>query len=730
MSNFGFIRDDWPGIFDACTRAEANLARDPRAACFYARRAGELVAEEIHTIEDLPRVRDKNFLNLLRPRPFRDVVDQPILDKFHVLRKVGNTAVHASGDVKKATARLLLNELFHVVVWAAQRYTVHPDDVPVHAQFSPSRISSDRTGATGSADHTVLRRTAERQQAEITELRAAIADARARRTGSDTHDYYEAATRRVLVDELLHEAGWDPDPADADHELTGSGGDVLAVVGTGEVVGEVRRRMRLTADRLAEESGVRPVIFYSNGVDTYLWDDTEGYPPRRTQGFYTRAELENLVARRGGRPLAEVLSDAPDGTDGTDGTDAQRPAVQDLAAHQRQAVRATVTAFDHRQRGALLVMAPGTGRVATTAAIVDVLAEAGWADRVAYLADDARRLERARTALAELDRPGIYTMTYSQLMDRVERLEFGPGFFDLVVVDETAPSVRGAHDVLFEYFDALLLGFTCNPPDPIDQGTFALFGQPEGQPTFQFTAGDAVEAGVLVPARTVSVSGVDGSDAAAKSAALTYLEEHGHRIDGELARTVVIDPAEHTDALPAADPEITHIVLLDDIGSPTRLRELIGRAMLPHPGKTEALVIDTAGNLAYLDQELPDADPGRVRRAVDRQVRLLEHLDSGRPDGTTRTRNCGDAGDTGDTGDTKEREATAGDLASYFRGLDTDSVVLRPFRRTVEWLGSAGTWSSPLDPQVAVSASEVAGLPGMEEPEFSGETGHDSGVDN
>ena len=290
-----------------------------------------------------------------------DVVDQPILDKFHVLRKVGNTAVHASGDVKKATARLLLNELFHVVVWAAQRYTVHPDDVPVHAQFSPSRISSDRTGATGSADHTVLRRTAERQQAEITELRAAIADARARRTGSDTHDYYEAATRRVLVDELLHEAGWDPDPAESDHELTGSGGVVLAVVGAGEVVGEVRRRMRLTADWLAEEFGVRPVIFYSNGVDTYLWDDTEGYPPRRTQGFYTRAELENLVARRGGRPLAEVLSDVL--SDAPDGTDAQRPAVQDLAAHQRQAVRATVTAFDHRQRGTLLVMAPGTGRV-------------------------------------------------------------------------------------------------------------------------------------------------------------------------------------------------------------------------------------------------------------------------------------------------------------------------------------------------------------------------------
>ena len=41
----------------------------------------------------------------------------------------------------------------------------------------------------------------------------------------------------------------------------------------------------------------RPVIFYTNGYDTHLWDD-HFYPPRQVQGFYTKAELELMVKRR------------------------------------------------------------------------------------------------------------------------------------------------------------------------------------------------------------------------------------------------------------------------------------------------------------------------------------------------------------------------------------------------------------------------------------------------
>jgi type I restriction enzyme, R subunit len=39
------------------------------------------------------------------------------------------------------------------------------------------------------------------------------------------------------------------------------------------------------------------VIFYTNGNETWIWDDTR-YPPRGAQGFYTKDELTLLINRR------------------------------------------------------------------------------------------------------------------------------------------------------------------------------------------------------------------------------------------------------------------------------------------------------------------------------------------------------------------------------------------------------------------------------------------------
>ncbi|HEX6681663.1 MAG TPA: hypothetical protein VF062_02670, partial [Candidatus Limnocylindrales bacterium] len=46
----------------------------------------------------------------------------------------------------------------------------------------------------------------------------------------------------------------------------------------------------------------RPVIFYTNGYQHWIWDDAAfaahgGYAPREIQGIYTRDELELLVQR-------------------------------------------------------------------------------------------------------------------------------------------------------------------------------------------------------------------------------------------------------------------------------------------------------------------------------------------------------------------------------------------------------------------------------------------------
>ncbi len=41
--------------------------------------------------------------------------------------------------------------------------------------------------------------------------------------------------------------------------------------------------------------GHRPVIFYTNGYDIWMWDDALGYPPRKVFGYYSKDSLQYLV---------------------------------------------------------------------------------------------------------------------------------------------------------------------------------------------------------------------------------------------------------------------------------------------------------------------------------------------------------------------------------------------------------------------------------------------------
>ncbi len=93
-----------------------------------------------------------------------------------------------------------------------------------------------------------------------------------------------------------------------DYVLWGDDGKPLAA-GRGQAHAGVDPRVgqqqaKLYADCLEQQFGQRPVIFYSNGYEHWLWDDAN-YPPRAVQGFYKKDELELLIQRRASRkPLA------------------------------------------------------------------------------------------------------------------------------------------------------------------------------------------------------------------------------------------------------------------------------------------------------------------------------------------------------------------------------------------------------------------------------------------
>ena len=67
-----------------------------------------------------------------------------------------------------------------------------------------------------------------------------------------------------------------------------------------------QRQAELYADCLEARFGQRPVIFYTNGYEHWIWDAPR-YPPRPIQGFLTKDELgvaRSWAARSTIRPLS------------------------------------------------------------------------------------------------------------------------------------------------------------------------------------------------------------------------------------------------------------------------------------------------------------------------------------------------------------------------------------------------------------------------------------------
>ncbi|UAL31152.1 DEAD/DEAH box helicase family protein [Nocardioides rotundus] len=550
MSNFDFVRQTLPSLHDDCVRAESYLSSDPRSACFYSRRVVEELVGYLYDVLSL-RIPYRNDLAAKIGDPaFKAKVPQGITQKLTAIRRIANTAVHENRQIRPDVSLAVLRELFHVVVWTSYHHSPSPDVVPLQARFDPALaakaapLSRDEVVRLAAKfreqDEAHARALAEKDdrlaqhEAEIAELKKHIAAAQAA-TAPDTRDYDEGAARDLFIDVLLNEAGWElTDERDREYEVTGMPVSTGSTTGGGKgyvdyvlwgadglplAVVEAKRtskspevgqqQAKLYADCLGRQFGRRPVIFYTNGYEHRIWDDAGGYPPRETQGFYTREELELLIQRR---RTKLPLSSAPVNTD-----IAGRP-------YQVRAIKAVSDAFDRKQREALLVMATGSGKTRTTIALVDLLQKTNWIKRVLFLADRTALVNQAANAFKE-HLPGsttvnlvtekavegrVYVSTYPTMMNLINEVDggrrrFGPGYFDLIVIDEAHRSVYAKYGAIFDYFDAQLVGLTATPKDEVDHNTYRLFHLEDGVPTDNYSLDEAVDAGYLVPPKGISV---------------------------------------------------------------------------------------------------------------------------------------------------------------------------------------------------------------------------------
>ena len=121
MSNFAFLRAEWPELFGEAARAERNGLADPRASCFYARRALELAVTWLYEADRSLQqpYRDDLSARLFEPT-FRALVGNDVQTKCDLVRRQGNAAVHKTRPVSPNDSLAVLGQLFQVLYWLAR----------------------------------------------------------------------------------------------------------------------------------------------------------------------------------------------------------------------------------------------------------------------------------------------------------------------------------------------------------------------------------------------------------------------------------------------------------------------------------------------------------------------------------------------------------------------------------------------------------------------------------
>ncbi|MCY3605321.1 MAG: DEAD/DEAH box helicase family protein [Gammaproteobacteria bacterium] len=539
-ANFAFLKQEFPHAAESASYAEHHVYGDPRASCFHARHALERLVKRVYKVEKTlspPKV--TNLDGYVSEPAFRAIVPEVVWKKAEYIRQAGNVAVHGNKTPAPEQALNVVRELAHVLYWVGRTYLRKGAESLEGKAFDESLVPIVEPGATPASIEELDTLKSQLDAAddarkdmegELEALRERLATIKAENeTVPETHDWDESKTRRLIIDLALHRAGWPLDqehdseyevtgmPNDsglgyADYVLWGDDGKPLAVVEAKKTTvdpKEGQQQAKLYADCLEAMHGQRPIIYYTNGYKTHLWDD-QAYAPRVVAGFHKKDELTSLLHRRSHRePL-----------------DATR--VKDAIAgryYQKRAIASIGEQFEKARRKALLVMATGSGKTRVAIALVDLLQRAGWVKRALFLADRISLVNQAVGAfkahlpesspvnlVTERDKAGrVYVSTYPTMMGLINETKgnearFGVGHFDIVIIDEAHRSVYQKYGAIFRYFDSLLVGLTATPRDQVDRNTYRLFDLEPGMPTDAYELATAVADGFLVPPKVEQVN--------------------------------------------------------------------------------------------------------------------------------------------------------------------------------------------------------------------------------
>lgn len=538
MTNFSFLetKPEYALFAPACVEAEKIYASAPAMCAVGCRKALELAVKWVYAADKTMQMPYKDNLQSLVHEPsFRFAVDYNTWGKFQFIIKLGNLAVHTERSVQPGDALAALRGLFEFVQWIDYCYgadyverSFDEDLIPNEKVVVDTRKIKEQESLLDEKDAQIeaLRRQIEQMSAQYT----AEKDKHKQERTFQSEDLSEFETRKRFIDVDMKNIGWKFTGADADvqeeypvegmagvagqmgycdYVLFGKDGLPLAVVEAKRASKDPnsgRRQAALYADCLERKFGRRPMMFTTNGFETYFWDDQSG-PQRKVSGVFSKDDLQKLMNRRTERldlmsvPIDDKITDR---------------------YYQKEAIRAVCGQMEQGFRKHLLVMATGTGKTRTASSLTDVLSRGKWVTNILFLADRTALVKQAKDdfknylpdmSLCNLcsnkdDRNArIVFSTYPTILNAIDdtkskdgRQLFTPAHFDLIIIDESHRSIFKKYRAIFEYFDAVMVGLTATPKTDVDRNTYEFFQMEHGVPTYAYDYETAVyQDHVLVP---------------------------------------------------------------------------------------------------------------------------------------------------------------------------------------------------------------------------------------
>ena len=542
MSNFDFIlkNEIFKTFAEASVEAEKSIAVANVSCTILCRRALELAVKWIYANDrELVLPYQNNLSSLVYDINFKSMINEKIFNGMTYIIKLGNFSVHSNKKVTRKEAVLCLKYLFDFMDWLAYYY----DSNYIETKFDEGKLPGESSANLKKEEREELENKLVEKDEKIEKILKENEELREKLTKQRTSkkaaynfkvsDISEFETRKQFIDLDLKIAGWDstnireevevkgmPNTQEighVDYVLYGENGKPLAVVEAKRTSKDAKigqQQAKLYADCLEKEYAQRPIIYYTNGKEIYMWDDVS-YPERKVSGYYTQDELQLLIRRRNSKENLEHIYIA--------NNIANRP-------YQLEAVKKVCESFEQKHRRALVVMATGTGKTRTAISLVDVLTSKNWVQNVLFLADRTELVKQAEKNFKKLlpdmsccnllsskdgdpEESRIIFSTYQTMINCIDKMKskngitlFTPGHFDLIIIDEAHRSIYKKYQAIFDYFDGLLVGLTATPRDDVDKNTYKFFQLENNVPTFVYEYDEAVKQKYLVDYHTISTT--------------------------------------------------------------------------------------------------------------------------------------------------------------------------------------------------------------------------------